>query len=677
RPFRLIVLGSGPFTDLGFNNMVNQGRIGVSKALNISDTDFYNIKSQDDMDNLVEPLVRDGLVDFVICSSLDVKDGCVSIATRYENTSKTQFLLRGSSKVTKNTMSVTYNFASINYISGYFAGLQTKTNNIGFLSPGVTANNNNDSFVYAFWAGAKLANPKVNFFYYNIGSYYNYDKTIRATKELIEVYNCDILGDTLDDFTLGNVVIDSGLRAIGTNGFPQRKVYGENVWYAYSYNWTKAFLPFTQRVMNNLDPSKPHINNTNSYMDFSSNKENSFFELDFAIDVSDNIKQEILDHVYNLTQTPRASHPYYCNKLLANYSLPYNKTSGCISASSFFYINAPVDGMTYLGLYNISLNEAKSSLSVQYAFSIVSGLLILMVLFMMLGIALFNKTPSIRSASPIFLGFILIGGMIVYIGGIVWVSPVSTHQCNARLWLVTLGFTTLIGSLVIKNVRIWLIFDNPELKAIKITNYQLFPWVGAFLLINVLLMGILTGVGDLRMVEETGIDGIGKYEFMKVCKMNSQGAATLYTILAYFAALLLVGVFVSWKIRIVDIHEFNESKPIANTLYAISFCLFVIVPLMVAPQEKQSETIVLCTAGLFITTAALAILFIPKFWRVLRIHSGGESSSDFFSKKKSSNVATARAESASKGSQGSAKSSGKVNRRGNIVEDFTDDSESS
>ncbi|KAK5580162.1 hypothetical protein RB653_000175 [Dictyostelium firmibasis] len=674
--FKMITLITGPSSDLGFNNMINQGRISVAKAMSIEDSKIYIVSGRNQTYALLLPLVQNDDIDLVICSSQDHADACKDIATLYIDspTIKTQFLVRGSGAATKNLIQITYNYASVNYISGMFAGLQTKKNKIGFLSPGAAANNN-DSFVYAFWIGAKQVNPDIKFYYYNIGSYLDQDKTIAATQDLIDIYDCDVIADTLDDFSAGNVAIQRGQYALGTNGFPQRDVYGENVIFSYAYNWTKYFLPIAGSVANGTIPGK-------WYADFNVQDNYNFYNLNFGFEVSNNTKKLLIDKSHELANKTRSKHPYYCNEYMEAYTLKYNltrqaNTVNCISTAAFFSINQPVGDMIYLGNYEIRLSKIELSSSVQKGFSIASGVLIAIVILMMIGIVLFKDTPSIRSASPIFLNFSLIGGIIIYIGIIVWVGPISTHQCNARFWLVTLGFSTLIGSLVVKNFRIWLIFDNPELKAIKITNYQLFPWVGLCLVINIVLMAILTSVGDLKAIDAQGIDSLGKYEYMTICKMNYSGASTLYTILAYFAALLLVGVFVSWKIRIVDIEEFNESKAIANTLYAVSFCLFVIVPLMISPQERQSETIILCVAGLFITTAALLIVFIPKFWRVFIY--GKEGTNDMFKQKKSSSVATARAESASKNSSGGVHSGGpKTNRRGNIVSgDFTDDSESS
>ncbi|KAN0009902.1 hypothetical protein ACTFIU_007212 [Dictyostelium citrinum] len=668
KEFKMLTLLTAQVDDLGFNNMINQGRIEVAKGMNIEDSRLLVVEGYNETFKHLLPIVQNDDIDLVICSSSGHLQACRAIAEMYINsaTIKTQFLVRGSSQPTKNLIYISYNYASANYISGYFSALFSKTGKIGFVSPGAAANNN-DSFVYAFWIGARQVNPNIKFYYYNIGNYLDVDKTVAATNDLLDM-GCDVVGNTLDDFSTGDASIARGFPAIGTNGFPQRHVYGENVIYSYSYNWTKFFLPIAQSVKSG------NTNNSQWYADFNFDENKNFFHLDYGFEVTQDILDKMNTEIDYLKRTDRLSHPYYCNDLIPQYAnengfklvnvdnitLPI----GCISHQTFLQINKPFPGMTYLGNYKIKLVEVEFSQSVQYGFSITTGVLIAIAIIMMIGIVKYKGTPSIRSASPIFLNFILAGGIIVYIGIIVWVGPASNHQCNARLWLVTLGFSTLIGSLVVKNFRIWLIFDNPELKSISITNYQLFPWVGACLVINIILMAILTSVGDLREIDAQGIDSLGKYEFMKVCKMNSAGASTLYTILAYFAALLLVGVFVSWKIRIVDIQEFNESKAIANTLYAISFCLFVIVPLMISPQDKQSETIVLCTAGLFITTAALLIVFTPKFWRVFTLGDGGTN--DMF-RKKQSNVATARAES-SKSSSGP-----KLNRRGNLVsDDFTD-----
>ncbi|KAK5580103.1 hypothetical protein RB653_000116 [Dictyostelium firmibasis] len=680
KKFKLITLLAAHVQDLGFNNMVNRGHVEVSKAMNLEDSQTYIVVGYNDTMRVLAPLVAIGDVDFVICSSQDHAQACKELATKYLGSSiKTQFLVRGSGATTANLITCSYNYASANYISGYFAGLFTKTNKIGFLSPGAI-DNNNDSFVYAFWYGAKRANPKISFYYYNIGNYLNPDKTVAATQDLLAM-GCDMVADTLNDFSTGNTLIANNRRtAMGTSGFPQRDVYGEEVIYSYNYNWTKLFYPIAQSVYSG------NTNNSYWYGDFNLNDTLSFFGLSFSFTVPNDILLKFQNELNFLKSTPRLTHPYFCNDMMYTYAKKYNLTMStndpthCLSSGAFTKINAPFPGMTWLGNYEIRLTEVRQPRSIQIGISAVSSFFILLVLTMMFLVVKYRENPSIRSASPIFLNFILFGAIIIYIGIILWSSTISSASCNAQFWLVTIGFTTLIGSLVVKNFRIWLIFDNPELKLVTITNLQLVPWVGVCLVINIMLMSILSSVGNLTMIDAQGIDSLGKYEFIKVCKMNSSGASTLYTILAYFAALLLIGVFVSWKIRIVDILEFNESKAIANTLYAISFCLFVIVPLMISPQDKQSEKIILCIAGLFIVTAAVMIIFIPKFYRVYYYGSGGTSDM-FYKKKKQSPVATARAESGSKGSSGAGSGAGsgvKTNKRGNLVSgDFSDDTESS
>ncbi|EAS66931.1 G-protein-coupled receptor family 3 protein 10 [Dictyostelium discoideum AX4] len=676
--FKMITLTTGPPSDLGWNNMINLGRIGVTKAMDIEDSRLFVVSGRNDTYELLLPIIQNDDIDLVICSSLDHGDACKEIAAMYVNSTeiKTQFLVRGSGATTKNLIQFTYNYASVNYLSGMFAGLQTKTNKIGFISPGITAGAS-DCFVYAFWLGAKSVNPNIKFYYYNIGSYLDKDKTKGAAENLIDVYDCDVIGDTLDDFTASNVAISRGRYAIGTNGFPQRDVYGENVVYTYAYNWTKYFVPIASAVKNKIPPSK-------WYADFNKDNNLSLYDLSFGFQVSAETKFKIINQTKSFASYVRTLHPYFCNEYMEGYTQKYNltrqpNTTNCITTTGFIGIDAPVGDMNYLGNYTIKFSKVEFQRSIQIGFSIVSGLLIGFVILMMIGIVKYQDTPSIRSASPSFLNLTLLGGVIIFIGIIVWVAPISTHQCNARFWLVTIGFSTLIGSLVVKNIRIWLIFDNPELKIRTITNNQLYPWVGLCLVINIVLMSIITTVGDLKAIEAQGIDSLGKFEYMTICKMNYTGAATLYSILAYFGTLLLVGVFVSWKIRIVHIEEFSECTAIAKTLYSISFCLFVIVPLMISPQDKQSETIILCVTGIFITTGALLIFFLPKFWRIFGNEKQG--SHEHFTQRKQSAVASARAESAnrnnSSNSFGFSKSSAQIGNTISGIESLNDDSNES
>ncbi|KAF2072689.1 hypothetical protein CYY_005995 [Polysphondylium violaceum] len=659
---------SGDPSDMGFNYMVNQGRIETEKYLGIVESKAFENVPEDGAAPIVKQLVQEEY-DFVVCSSLGFINDCKEAAS---TTNRTVFLIRGSSNPTLSSVYITYNYASCNYISGYFAGLVTKTNMVGFITAGPpTINISNAN---AFFVGARKSNPKVTMLFYTVGEWINSDVTRAATNDLLD-RGCDIIGTTQDDMSAGEEVLArENTITLGTNGYPQRKVFGEGIQFSYVYNWTKHYSAAAEMVFN-----KTFASQVPAKLKFYGDFDTGFITLDYGVFVSDEIKVKVENERNYLASIPRAQHPYICNEYNKYVNIPNGSITGdCMTTAYFFRLDQPYPGMEYLGKYEIQLVKVDFGKNIQYGFSIVGGCCIFICLLAVIGILKYKDTPSIRSASPIFLIFIICGGIIVYGGIILWVSGNTTQTCNARFWLVSLGFSTLIGSLVVKNFRIWLIFDNPELKTVKITNFQLFPWVGVVVAINILLMAVLTGYGGLRSTDAQNIDNIGKYEYMSICTMDGPGHATLYTLLGYFAALLLVGVFVSWKIRIVDIEEFNESKAIAKTLYAISFCLFIIIPLMTSPQDQKNQTIILAAAGLFIVCSALAILFVPKFWRIKVYGHGG--SNEMFTQKKSSNIASSRAESASKNSEGNSSGQHKhtthTTRRG-LQNDFTDDSESS
>ncbi|GAM23798.1 hypothetical protein SAMD00019534_069730, partial [Acytostelium subglobosum LB1] len=369
--------------------------------------------------------------------------------------------------------------------------------------------------------------------------------------------------------------------------------------------------------------------------------------------VSDTVKKAVYDELDRLRPIPVSKHPYFCNEYNPMIYPFLNETFNCINTSTFFSMNTPYPGMDYLGEYVVPLRKIETENSVLIGVITASAVLIALCLVMLGAIVYYKDSHSIRSASPIFCIIIIFGGIMTYAGVILYVLPTSDAVCNIRYWLLALGYSTLAGSLVVKNFRIWLIFDNPELKKIKITNSQLMPWVGGinFIVLVLLILLAIPQLGNLRVEAQYGPSSfLEKYDFQNVCSFSDKTHVILYLLLGVFAALIMVGVFVSWKIRIVDLDEFNESKPIANSLYAALFSIFVIVPLLVVPHSENSETIIISSAGLFITTMTLAILFIPKFYR---IYVFGANSSEMFSSAKSAIAESRSAKSKESGNAAS------------------------
>ncbi|KYR02863.1 G-protein-coupled receptor family 3 [Tieghemostelium lacteum] len=667
---KVAVLATGGPEDLGFNYQVNQAKVNAEKALNLREVYYFSDIPIPESKEFIYNLCESGY-NLIIVSTLDYLSGAREAAKAYPNV---QFLLRGSGATSSNIQSVTYNFISANYVTGYFAGLMTKSKIIGYVTPGPPASSNYAA--HAFYVGAKNSNPDIeSMYFYSTGSWLNPEISAGAANSLLSDYGVDVIGQTQDDMSVQIEAVDRGYIGIGTNGFNQKEVFGDKIALSYVLDWTSVFVDLIQK---NIDHPDGNYTKTNYYGDW----DNSFLTYTHSRSLDPQVKSILDEIILNFTAVPKAMAPFFCNDY-NKYTFSATYLTGaelnCISQARFQNMSDPYPGMTWLGNYTIPITLKEVPKTFTRAFTATSGALILLALILEAVIYINKDKPIIRSASPIFCILIIMGGIIVYASIILWTVSPTTATCNARYWLVSIGFTTLIGSMVVKNFRIWLIFDNPELKTIKITNYQLFPWVAGLLVINALLVAIITASGDLKMVEVMGIDDLTKYQYMQVCKMNNSGAIALYILLAYFALLLLVGVFVSWKIRIVDIAEFNESKPIANTLYAISFSLFVIVSLVVSPQYYLDQQMILCIAGLFMATAALGILFVPKLYGLA---TRGSSTEQLFSMKKSS-IASSRSSASKNSSNPDSGDSGKSSHNphnyykkstNNVLAEFTDES---
>ncbi|EGG16035.1 G-protein-coupled receptor family 3 protein 12 [Cavenderia fasciculata] len=649
-----------PFTDLkksiqisysfylGFNYMVNYAKVNVEKQLQTTDIDIFEGVTEHGAIEFMEEKIALGYDSF-IAASLEYTNAAINITTRFP---EVVILTRGNRVATKNLSYVTYNVHVCQYILGYFAGLMTKTSVLGYVNPGepfIMNYGSNAFYVGAVASSALVGKPVPQLYLWQAGGWIQPDIEHGATLNLMNDFGADMISHTQDDMMVPITIMQQGGMALGTNGYGQREIYGEQIGLSFVTDWTTPYLQFTKAAMTNRTAMIRY------YGDFN----NNFLRLDnFSSLVPQDVQDKVNAQAAYLMTVNRTVNPYYCSDL--NLAVITNKTTdllpgttNCITSAKFFQLNVPYPGMTFLGNYSVPLVKVDMDRDVQYAFSVIAGILNLVSIVFAVLVFVYRNTQSIRSASPLFCIAILIGACITYIGVIIWVQPNSDAVCSARYWLLAVGYALLVGALVVKNFRIWKIFDNPELKAVKITNAQLFPWVFAIICVKIIFLAIMTSkVGNSRVEDVFNIDGVGKYEYMSVCQMDSAGNGVLYGLLGSFAVLLLSGVFLSWKIRIVDIDEFNESKEIGNTLYAISFILFVIIPLLVSPQSNLNQSIIICASALFITTAAICILFVPKFWR---IHNYGDKGTNVFGSRSKSAIASSRSKSASNSVSGHVK----------------------
>jgi hypothetical protein len=109
-------------------------------------------------------------------------------------------------------------------------------------------------------------------------------------------------------------------------------------------------------------------------------------------------------------------------------------------------------------------------------------------------VARHRNAKAIKYAQfPLLLAFIG-GACLICAFGLVFVGPATAATCQMRTWLFNVSVTVCLTPLFLKAYRVWLIFENPKLKHMVVTNLMLFKLVCAVLLAELLWLAIWTGV---------------------------------------------------------------------------------------------------------------------------------------------------------------------------------------
>ena len=165
----------------------------------------------------------------------------------------------------------------------------------------------------------------------------------------------------------------------------------------------------------------------------------------------------------------------------------------------------------------------------------------------------------------------IVGANISYIG--IWVLSIYEKDfrvCNLIAWLKYLGFAFVIGALIIKNIRISLIFNGYSFR--KVTNLTDGLFFGIFAIFILVWIVILTSWSAspsfspkpyVQVIPTYAPNGtVEFYNSITRCQFGTFS----YVCLGFMAMTLLFGGWLTYTVRHVP-SAYNESKYIAYALY--------------------------------------------------------------------------------------------------------------
>ncbi|CDW59041.1 Gamma aminobutyric acid type B receptor subunit [Trichuris trichiura] len=244
----------------------------------------------------------------------------------------------------------------------------------------------------------------------------------------------------------------------------------------------------------------------------------------------------------------------------------------------------------------------------------------------------FRNHKFIKMSSPYVNNLIILGSIVTYCSVILlgvdtrivseqWFSMV----CTAKVWTLCFGFTLTFGSMFSKTWRVHSIFTDVHLHKKAIKDYKLFLLVGVLLLIDSIILVTWVIVDPMRLavkrlptLKRTTANVIIN-PTVEQCK--AEHAVVFQGLLyGYKGIMLVLGCFLAWETRNVNVPALNDSKYIGMSVYNVVLICGVGVAISFILQDQVNECyIIISLFIIFCTTLTLGLVFVPKI--VELVHS--------------------------------------------------------
>ncbi|KAJ3212023.1 hypothetical protein HDU82_004189 [Entophlyctis luteolus] len=220
---------------------------------------------------------------------------------------------------------------------------------------------------------------------------------------------------------------------------------------------------------------------------------------------------------------------------------------------------------------SISWGSANAS-AVMSVCIIVSAILFAGLIF----IFVFQKHKEIMAISPLFCFLILKGMIILVLMAMLWIGDPAPWKCTLEIFLIPISYSLVLGSLFVKNWRIYRIFNNPSQSRKPISTPELLIFVSAIVFPNLILAIVWASIAPKFPVLVNMTDSSGQVSAHYECASSSPTTDTIFVSIfyAYNILLLCASAWIAVKTRNVG-SGFSEASVISD--YVIMFWFRVIL----------------------------------------------------------------------------------------------------
>ncbi|KAF0715017.1 hypothetical protein As57867_003594, partial [Aphanomyces stellatus] len=252
------------------------------------------------------------------------------------------------------------------------------------------------------------------------------------------------------------------------------------------------------------------------------------------------------------------------------------------------------------------------------AYAAMSGFAIIVLLLLICGtllIVIFRERPVIKRAQWPLLVTMIFGGICICIYVLLGAGVPSSGLCATRPIMVIFGFTLIFGSLLVKGLRVYWVFENKSLKKVTVSLWKIAKLLFIMLCIDsvILLAWMVADFPAPTTETKAATEFVGQVDHIS-CHSSS---FIFSAILIFWKAIItLGGVYVSFLIRHAG-SDFQESVWIFASSCVVLLVALVLLPLVYAADLPPATAYLFQSTLLLVgTLAVMGLMLGPKFYRL-------------------------------------------------------------
>ncbi|XP_072497619.1 gamma-aminobutyric acid type B receptor subunit 1 isoform X3 [Notamacropus eugenii] len=199
--------------------------------------------------------------------------------------------------------------------------------------------------------------------------------------------------------------------------------------------------------------------------------------------------------------------------------------------------------------------------------------------------------------------------------------------CQARLWLLGLGFSLGYGSMFTKIWWVHTVFTKKEEKKERrktLESWKLYATVGLLVGLDVFTLIIWQIVDPLHRTIESftkeepkqdiDISILPQLEHCSSKKMNTW----LGIFYGYKGLLLLLGIFLAYETKSVSTEKINDHRAVGMAIYNVAVLCLITAPVTMILSSQQDAAFAFASLAIvFSSYITLVVLFVPKMRRLI------------------------------------------------------------